>query len=98
MFAEGRKELLAAIVVVDAIGEPHLLQVCLQCLELMMMPVCSLIGIDSLQHLSDAQVMAAKLVEGYVTAIQRGLREVIDVLLLTQRQLLKSVQTVSEQL
>ena len=68
---------------VDAIGEPEALEINLKSLEISGIVRYGQVGIDSLQHLSDAEVIAAKLVEGDIAPIEGGLREVIDQSLLT---------------
>ena len=76
-------ELLTAIVMVDTIGEPETLEIDLKGLEIRGVVCYGEVSIDRLQHLSDAEVIAAKLVEGDIAPIEGGLREVIDQSLLT---------------
>ena len=86
---EAGHELLAAIVVMDAVGEPHALQVDLHCLEIGRSLVARIAGIDRLKHLSDDKVVLAVLVEEDVTTLQGGFREVIYQFLLVESQSLE---------
>ena len=70
---EVRHEFLAAIVMVDAVGEPKAFQVDFQCAEAVGIVVDGQICINDLQHLADAEVILSILVEGDVAAVECGL-------------------------
>ena len=70
---EVRHEFLAAIVMVDAVGEPKAFQVDFQCAEAVGIVVDGQISINDLQHLADAEVILSILVEGDVAAVECGL-------------------------
>ena len=57
----------------DAIGEPDALQIGLQGLEVRGVVRDGEVCIDSLQQLTDAEVITAKLIESDVTPIKGGL-------------------------
>ena len=83
MLRETGLELLRTIVMIDAIGEPEALEIDLKGLEIRGVAGNGQVGIDGLQHLTDAEVITAKLVESNVAPIKGGLREVINQTLLT---------------
>ena len=96
--SEARHELLAAVVVVDAVGEPEALQVDLEGAEGVGLAVYGEVGIDRLERLADQEIVLAVLVEGDVAAVKGSLGETVDETLLLERQLLETVKTVSEHL
>ena len=76
-------ELLRTIVMIDAIGEPEALEIDLKGLEIRGIVRNGQVTKNGLQHLADAEVITAKLVESNVAPIKGGLREVINQTLLT---------------
>ena len=72
----------------NAVSEPYALEVCLQGFELCIAPIAPIAPIfpvDSLQRSPNGQIVAAVLIEDYITSHQGGFREVIEQLLLLQR-------------
>ena len=85
VFRECRHKLLAPIVMVNAIGEPHTLQILFQSTKLIRIVVYGVVCIDGFQHLADAEVIFSILVEGDVPTIKGSFGEIIHQNLLTQR-------------
>ena len=83
MLRETGLELLRTIVMIDAIGEPEALEIDLKGLEIRGIVGNGQVTKNGLQHLADAEVITAKLVESNVAPIKGGLREVINQTLLT---------------
>ena len=83
MLRETGLELLRTIVMIDAIGEPEALEIDLKGLEIRGIMGYGQVTKNGLQHLADAEVITAKLVESNVAPIKGGLREVINQTLLT---------------
>ena len=69
----------------NAVSEPYALEVCLQGFELCIAPISPIFPVDSLQRSPNSQIVAAVLIEDYITPHQGGFREVIEQLLLLQR-------------
>ena len=76
--AESWLKFLTSIVVVDTIREPDAFQIDLQRLELIGVVIHGEVGIDHFQHLTDAKIVFAVLVEGDVPAKKSRLGEIID--------------------
>ena len=53
---------------INAAGEPHPLQIDLESLEFIGVPGNGLVTINNLQHLADAEIILAELVEGDISA------------------------------
>ena len=53
---------------VNSTGKPYLLQILLQSTEIIFLPVSLIVIINSLQRLSDAEVVFAKLIECDITS------------------------------
>ena len=83
MLRETGLELLRTIVMIDAIGEPEALEIDLKGLEIRGIMGYGQVTKNGLQHLANAEVITAKLVESNVAPIKGGLREVINQTLLT---------------
>ena len=97
-FREVGLELLAAIVMIDAIGEPHPFQVYGHRKEVLALAVARKVQVQVLQQLANRQVVFAKLIGGDVPTGQCGFGQIIDIFLLLQRQLLETIQAVSQHL
>ena len=97
-FRETRHELLAAIVVVDARGEPKATQVGLEGFKLLAFLLHLIGGVDGLEHVAEAQVVASVLVEEDVAAQECGLLKVINEGFLLERELLKALHLVAQHL
>ena len=69
---------------VDAVGEPHFLEVFLELLETRIFPIAGISLIDGFQRTADPQVVTPVLVEQNVAPAQSGLTQVIDQQLLVQ--------------
>ena len=95
---EAGVELFVAVVVVDAVAEPDALQVDGERLVEVALAVALIVGVDGLDEAADAQVVAPVLVEEYVAALQRCLREVVYQRFLAQGQRLESLDLVAEHL
>ena len=83
---------------VYAIREPHAFEISVESAKLVVIVIDSEILNDNLQCASDEKVELAKLVECDITSVESGLSQTVDEALLRKRQLLKPVETVSEQL
>ena len=91
-------ELVVRVVVVDAVGEPDLLEVLLQSLPFGRRTVALEVLIDGLQRAAHGQVVLEVLVVEDVTAALGRLREVVNQLLLLERQLLEAGNLVTNHL
>ena len=98
LLGEFGHELVVRIVVVDAVGEPHLFQVLLQRLPFGRRAVAGIILIDCFQRAAHGKVDGAVLVEEDVAAALGGLGQVIDELLLLKRQLVEAGDFVTDDL
>ena len=76
---KSRYKLLASIMMVNAIREPNSLKINLQCLKLFTLPISLIMEIDLFQHLANANIVSAKLVERDITATKSGLRKIVDI-------------------
>jgi hypothetical protein len=63
---------------VDTVREPYTLEVNLQGTETVSFMTDSRISVYRLQHLTDAEVIASKLVESNITPVERRFREIIN--------------------
>ena len=95
---EGRLELVSAIVVMYAVGKPHLTQVGEESLPVLALVHYGGVLQDVLQQTADGQVVAAVLVPQDVASAQGSLRQVVDILLLPQAQVLEGRHAVAQQL
>ena len=84
LLAEARNKLIAAIMMVYAVGKPHAHQVLLEGGKLLAAMVYGAVGVDGLEGFPYLEVVFAELVECDVAPIERGLRKAIDILLLAQ--------------
>ena len=91
-------ELVVRIVVVDAVGEPHLLEVFLERLPLGGRAVAGVVLIDDLQRPPDRKVHAAVLVVENIPAALGSLGQVVDELLLAKGKLVESGHFVADDL
>ena len=96
--AEARLELLAAIVVVDAVGEPYPLQIFLKSQIVLALAVALVVGVEVFQQVADCQVILAILVEENVTAPEGSLLQVIDKGFLFQAELVEAVHLIAQHL
>jgi hypothetical protein len=83
---------------VNAVGEPHFLEVLLELLERLARPVARVSPVNRFERAAYAQIVPAVLVEQDVAARQGGLAQVIDQLLLVQRKRVKARNAVLEHL
>ena len=81
--AESRFKLIATIVVIDTVRKPDTLQIDFHCTKVVAVMTDGSVRVNSLQHLTDTEVILAKLVEGDVTPIERSLRQIVNELFLT---------------
>ena len=95
---EGRQELVRAVVVVYAVGKPHLAQVGEEGIPVLALVRYGRVQEYVLQQMPYVQVVTAVLVPKYVAPRQSRLGEVVHVLLLPQGQSLEGRHTVAEQL
>ena len=91
-------ELLAAVVVVDAGGEPQALEIHLEGEEVLVLAVAPVVGVDFLEGVADAEVVASVLVEKDVASGEGGFLEVIDEGLLAQGELVEAGHLIAEHL
>ena len=98
VLGERGHKLLAAIVVMDAAGEPHLLQIGLETEEVLRRAVSFVVAQHRLQRLADDEVVASELVKGDVASVERGLGETVDIEFLLERECLKTQERVAEHL
>lgn len=98
VLGERGHKLLAAIVVMDAAGEPHLLQIGLETEEVLRRAVPFVVAQHRLQRLADDEVVASELVKGDVASVERGLGETVDIEFLLERERLKTQERVAEHL
>ena len=89
---------IVRIVVVDAVGEPHLLEVLFERLPLLGRAVAGVVLVEGLQRAAHGKVRGAVLVEEDVAAALGGLGEVVDQLLLFERQSVESGHFVADHL
>ena len=75
--AEFRFELLAAVMVVYAVGEPYAFQVDGECPEVLAVPVAGIVGVEGLQRFPYPQVVFPVLVPKDVTASQCRFGQII---------------------
>ncbi len=90
-------ELVVGVVVVYAVGEPHLFEILLQCLEVGRIAVVGVV-VYSLQRVSYDQIVFEILVEKDVASALGGLRQIVYKLLLSERQTLESGNLVADDL
>ena len=91
-------ELVGRIVMVNAVGEPHFLEVLLEPLERLARPVARVPPVNRFERAAYAQIVPAVLVEQDVAARQGGLAQVVDQLLLVQRKRVEARNAVFEHL
>ena len=91
-------ELVHRVVVMNAVTKPYLLQVFFKSQVILVGFAALIVGIDVLKGLANHQVVLAVLVKQDVAAIERGLGEVIDQLLLLEREFFKARHLVAEHL
>ena len=91
-------ELVVRIVVVDAVGEPYLLEILLHGAELGGVALVVVPQVDVLQYAAHGEVILEVLVEEYVAAAFGSLRKVIYQFLLLQGQLLEFGDFISQNL
>ena len=95
---ELRRELVVRIVVVDAVGEPHLFQILLQSLPFGRRAVPGVVFVNHFKGPAHRQVHDAVLVVENVPAALRSLRKIIDQFLLFERQRLETRYFVTDDL
>ena len=95
---EGRLELVRAIVMMYAVGKPHLTQVGEESLPVLALVRDGRVLQDVLQQMAYGQVVAAVLVPQDVASAKSRLCKVVDILLLPQAQVLEGRHTVAQQL
>ena len=77
---------------------PKALQIDGECPEVVGVALHAEVGIDGFQHLADAEIVAAKLVESDVAPEEGSFRQIENELFLPQRELLEAVEAIAEQL
>jgi len=82
----------------DAAGKPHTLQIDHESLKLLTLSVTLIMQEDSLQSLSNAQIVLALLIERDVASHQGSFRKTVNIHFLVERQVLKSLQLIAEHL
>ena len=97
-FGEFGRELVVRIVMVDAVGEPHFLEVLLERLPLGRRAVAAEVFVDDLQRPAHRQVRRTVLVVEDVAAALGRLGQVIDEFLLLQREVFESGDFVADHL
>jgi len=75
-------ELLAAVMMIDTIGEPHTLEIDGHRQKVLALPVTGVMNIDPLQQLAYGQVVFSELIGGDIAPGQCSFCEKIDVFLL----------------
>ena len=83
---------------IDTIREPETLQIDLHRTKLVRIVSDRQVTINNLQHLSDTEIVFPILIKCDISSRQRGFRQVIDEHFLSQGQLVKAIQPISEQL
>ena len=76
--SKARHKLLAAIMMMNTVGEPYPFQIHFHGLEICRSLVTGIARIDSFQHPADPEVILPVLVKQDVTSLQSGFREVIN--------------------
>ena len=89
-FAEFRSELVARIVVMDAVGEPHLLEILLEGLPFGCSAVAAVVRVNRLQCPAYGKIVFEILVEDDIPSAQGGLVEVVDEFLLVKGEVLEA--------
>ena len=98
VLAEFGDELVHRVVVMDAVAKPHLFQVFNKGQIVFVGLVALVVAIDVFKGLTHHQVIFAVLVKQNVAAVEGSLGEVIDQLLLLERQVLKAGHLVAQHL
>ena len=98
LFGETRLKLLTSVMMMDATGKPHTLEINDKSLEIVAFSVTLIVAIDSLQCLTNAKIVLALLVEGNVSPHESCLRQAIDIHFLVERKLVESLQLVTKHL
>ena len=96
--AELGHELLAAVVMVDAVAEPESLKVGLEGDEVFVRAVTVVVDVCVFHHLADAEVVFAILVEEDVASVEGCFLQVVDEGLLLQGEVFKTFHFVAEHL
>ncbi len=92
------KELLAAVVVVDAGGEPHALEVDGEGLEEFVGTFSAVVFIHGFEECTDAEVVTSVLVEKDVAAFKGGFLEIVDEGFFLEGEFLETFHFVAEHL
>ena len=98
LLRERGENLILGVVVVNAVGEPDSLEVCLQRLELLILPIALVRRVHRFQRAADRKVIATVLVCQDIAPHQSRLGEVIKQLLLPEAQLLEAGHLITEDL
>ena len=93
-----RLELVAAIVVMNAVGEPYTLEVHLKGAEFFALPVAFEVCVDGLQELADAQVVAPVLVPKNIPSRERSLGKEVYEFFLAEGQVVETVDLIAQHL
>ena len=83
---------------INAVGEPHPFQVYGHRKEVLALAITGEMQVHVLQQLTYRQVVFAKLIGGDIPAGQCGFSQIIDIFFLLKRQLLETIQAVSQHL
>ena len=98
LLSETRSELVHAVVVVQTIGKPDLLEIFFESYKFGVVLVPFIVGIYSLDSLSDYQIVFAVLVPQNITTIESGFGEIVDVFFLLKRQIVETGHFVAKHL
>ena len=84
--AESRCELVGGVVVVYAVTEPYLFEICLEGFIVGVVLVAVVVGVHSFEHVADGEVLCIVLVEEYVATPQSGFLKVVYEYFLVEAQ------------
>ena len=98
LLRESGSELVHAVVVVQTIGKPDLLEIFFESYKFGVVFVPFIVGIYSLDSLSDYQIVFSVLVPQNITTIESGFGEIVDVFFLLKRQIVETGHFVAKHL
>ena len=91
-------ELFTAIMMMNAIAEPHTFEIKRKGTELRRGAVALITGINRLEHTTDAQIVTSVLVIQDVTPLQGRLGKIVNQLFLTQGEVFKPLYLIAQHL
>ena len=98
LFGEAGNELLIAVMVVQAGGEPKALDVGDEGLEILGLAIAAVVAIDGFEHVANAEVVTTVLIVEDVASGKGGLSKVVDEGSLTERELVETFDLVAQHL